>query len=477
MTERQGSESTIGLDARVIADSVRAGKISASDVLEQHLAHIERANAPINAMVFVDADRARAVAAEIDAKVARGDDPGPLAGVPLGIKELEATEGWPDTRASTAFKDRIATTTTTMTKRLLGHGAVPVGQTASPEMGMLFFTNSVLHGATRNPWDTERTTGGSSGGAGAALASGLVALATGSDMGGSIRVPAGWCGVVGVKGTLGRIPRGPGYIGGANLIHYGPLARSVGDAARYLDCAVGVDQRDPMSLPVPALPFERAIDELDVSGLRVALCATTASPDRGRGVGRRERGGRRPGRRAGAEGSRSRVRAPVDLLDLGGALFQADVDPGMADAFPEIMTNLLNTEGAAPLLAAAFDPAGITIDGIAKANQCRYAVNMVLAALFDQIDVLLMPTTPFPAFGACGPLPTLVAGREVGPAATAAFVGPFNFSGNPVVSVPAGLVDGVPVGMQIVGRRHDDALVLALAARFEELRPWPKLAP
>jgi len=343
---------------------------------------------------------------------------------------------------------------------------------------MLFFTNSVLHGATLNPWNTERTPGGSSGGAGASLAAGLVALATGSDMGGSIRIPAGWCGVVGVKGTLGRIPRGPGYVGNANLIHYGPLARSVGDAARYLDCAVGVDQRDPVSLPAPSLPFERAIDELDVRGLRVGIVGDNGvSPTEG----------------AVWDVITAAAGALVDGLDLkvvdgielafpnmiegAGALVQADTDPLMADVFPQIMTNLLNTEGAADLLMNAFDPGSLNIEGVAKANQTRYAINMALAAAFEKVDVLLLPTAPFPAFGARGPIPTVVAGREVGGVAAASFVSPFNMSGNPVVSVPAGLVDGLPVGMQIVGPRHSDALVLALAARFEELRPWPKLAP
>jgi aspartyl-tRNA(Asn)/glutamyl-tRNA(Gln) amidotransferase subunit A len=129
------------LDAVEVADSVRAGRIRATDALDTTLDRIDRLNAPLNAFVHVDADRARRVAAEIDRRVAAGDDPGPLAGVPLGVKELEAVEGWPDTRASTVFRDRIATATSTMTTRLLGAGAVPVGLTAAPELGLLFFTN------------------------------------------------------------------------------------------------------------------------------------------------------------------------------------------------------------------------------------------------------------------------------------------------------------------------------------------------
>ena len=158
-----------------------------------------------------------------------------------------------------------------MSTRLLAAGAVPVGQTAAPEVGRLFYTTSVLHGPTHNPWDLTKAPGGSSGGSGAALSAGLVPLATGSDMGGSIRLPAGWCGVVGVKGTYGRVPRSPGYLGHANMVHYGPLARSVRDCARYLDVTVGVDQRDPYSLPPPAVPYERQIAAPLPSGLRVAV--------------------------------------------------------------------------------------------------------------------------------------------------------------------------------------------------------------
>ncbi|HVV36590.1 MAG TPA: amidase [Acidimicrobiales bacterium] len=471
-------DTSIGLDARTIADEVRAGKLSAVDVLDEHLARIESHNDAINAMVFLDEARARGVAADVDAAVKRGEDPGPLAGVPLGIKELESVEGWPETRASTAFKDNIATHTTTMSARLLAAGAVPVGLTASPELGLLFFTNSVLHGVTRNPWNLERTPGGSSGGAAASLVAGLVALATGSDMGGSIRTPSACCGVVGVKGTLGRIPRGPGYLGGANLTHYGPLARSVGDAARYLDCAAGVDQRDPMSLPAPEVPFERAIEEIDLSGVRVAVLRRNSLSPSEPAVGDVVEAAATT--LIAGTGLRRVDGLALDLppmLTLGGALVRADWDPTTVDAMPEVMTNMMNTEGAADLLMGSFDPSALTIEGVAANHQARHAVNMAIASLFDEVDVILMPTMPMTAFGAAGPIPRVVDGEEIGPAAPAAFVAPFNFSGNPVVSVPAGFVDGLPVGMQIVARRHDDALALAVAARFEELHPWPKLAP
>ncbi len=465
-------------DARTIADGVRAGRIRAVEVLEEALDRIERLNEGINAVVFVDAERARAVAADVDRAVAAGDDPGPLAGVPLLVKELEAVKGWPLTSASTVFRDRIAQQTSVQTTRLLAAGVVPVGLTASPELGLLYFTNSVLHGATRNPWNQERTPGGSSGGAGAALAAGLVPLATGSDMGGSIRIPAGYCGVVGVKGTYGRVPRGPGWLGGANLTHYGPLARSVGDAARYLDCVVGVDSRDPWSLPAPPMPFEQAIGEIDLAGLRIGFLHDNGLSPSVAGV--RDAVDAAVDALTAAGGLKRvadiEMRLP-DVSEIGGALLYVDLDPGLAPSMGDIMGNLMQTEGAAELFSLAFDPAGLNLEGITKANAFRHETNTQLARVFDEVDLLVVPTSPVPAFGAQGPVPTEVEGRNVGAAAPAAFTSMFNLSGHPAVSVPAGIVDTCPVGMQIVARRHDDAVALAAAAAYEAANPWPKLAP
>jgi aspartyl-tRNA(Asn)/glutamyl-tRNA(Gln) amidotransferase subunit A len=465
------------LAARTIADEVRAGKLRARDVLEHHLARIERINPGIGAFVFVDEARARAAADAVDAAVAAGADPGPLAGVPLGIKELEQVEGWPDTRASTSRKDRIGVVTSTMSSRLLAAGAVPVGLTASPEIGHLFYTTSVLHGPTRNPWNRERTPGGSSGGSGAALAAGLVPLATGSDMGGSIRLPAGWCGVVGVKGTLGRIPRGPGWLGHADLIHYGPLARTVGDCARFLDVAAGCDERDPNALPAPAVPFERAIDELDVGGLRVAVCDTNGVAPSQAGVAAALRS---TADRLIATVGATEVAVDLDLPDMlpgAAALLFTDGDPEMAELMPEVMANLFATPGAAPLMQEAFGSADLSIEAVATSTQVRFALNQAMAAAFDQADLILIPASPVAAFGVEGPLIDEIEGRVVGPQGAALFTGPFNMSGHPVVVVPMGEVDGAPTGMQIVARRHADALALAVAAAFERAHPWPLLAP
>jgi aspartyl-tRNA(Asn)/glutamyl-tRNA(Gln) amidotransferase subunit A len=482
-TVHKGKEGAMGeLHARTavsIADDVRAGRLRASDILEHHLDRIDRLNAASGTFVFVDPERARSVAADVDRRVAAGDDPGPLAGVPLGIKELEQVEGWPDTHASTAFAEAIAPLTNIQCTRLLAAGAVPVGLTAAPEMGLLPMTNSILHGPCRNPWNLERNTGGSSGGSAAAVVAGFAALGTGGDMGGSIRLPAGLCGAVGVKGTYGRVPRGPGYLGNVNIVHYGPLARSVRDAARYLDCVVGADERDPWSLPAPPYRFEDEIERIDLAGLRVAFCTDN-------GISGCEPAVAAMLREAADALVRETGMKEVELslhfpdTTAGNTALVVDTNPDVETAakMPEIVLNLQNTPGAAPIVGMLLEILGPpTLESLGRANQVRQMLRDEMVRVFDEVDVLLVPTTPAPAFPADGPMPEVIAGREVGPVAIAAFTHPFNFTGHPAVSVPAGFVDGLPVGLQIVARRHDDALALAAGFALERARPWPALAP
>jgi aspartyl-tRNA(Asn)/glutamyl-tRNA(Gln) amidotransferase subunit A len=455
-----------------LADAVRAGTLRARAVLDHHLDRIARLDPPIGAFVFLDTDGARAAADAVDAAVARGDDPGPLAGVPFGVKELEDVAGWPHPRGALVFKDVIAETTSTHVTRLGRAGAVPIGLTASPEMGAASFTASLLHGVCRNPWNPARTPGGSSGGSAAAVALGLVPFATGSDSGGSLRIPASFTGLVGFKGTYGRIPRGPRYVGLPNVRNYGVVTRSVGDTARLLDCAVGADERDPLSLPHPGFAYERALDGFDLAGTRVAWTA-----DLGFGA-------------CDAEVARV-VRAAADRLITGAGLLATDVPVALAD--PEEAWRVLmapdllelyapfvpaRENEVNPLLRFLFSIAGNTsARDLGRAAVIRDGAVQSLAAIFDSVDLLLLPTTPIPAFAAEGPPPTTIDGRHVSPLATVAQTYVFNLTGHPAVSVPAGMVDGCPIGLQIVGRRHDDLRVLAAAARLESLQPWPLLAP
>ena len=208
--------------------------------------------------MHLDPDRALAAATEVDRKVASGDDLGPLAGVPLGIKELESVEGWPETHASTAYRGRHRDDDhhDELAPARCGRSARGADRVARGRAALLHDLGVARPDA--QPLGSEPGARRFVGRFGCRpCRRGMVPLATGSDMGGSIRLPAGWCGVVGVKGTYGRVPRSPGYLGHANMVHYGPLARSVRDCARYLDVAVGVDQRDPYSLPPPAVPYEQ----------------------------------------------------------------------------------------------------------------------------------------------------------------------------------------------------------------------------
>ncbi|HEX9889385.1 MAG TPA: amidase [Nitriliruptorales bacterium] len=466
------------LSATEIADAVRAGRLRAVDVLDHHLRRIEERNGELGAMVHVDPDRAWAVAARVDQQVEYGADPGPLAGVPLGIKELEAVEGWPATQASTFYRDVVSPATGVHPGRLLAAGAVPVGQTASPEIGMLGHTVSVLHGTCRNPWNPQRTPGGSSGGSASAVAGGLVALASGSDLGGSVRVPAAACGLVGIKPTYGLVARGPGWLGNLHAAHYGPLARTVRDAARYLDVVVGPDDRDPFSLPAPPYRFEEILEDTDLSGMRVAVCLDTGLVSADPRVAEIIR-----------DASKKLIEAcgavAVDVsLDLpevrplfGLLVIDQLPDPTDGAMLEAVLDNFRHTPAAEEIVAILEGvQEGPTADKIAAGNAARQALREHLLQVFDQADLLLTPTIPIPAYGAEGPVPD-VPGSQVGQHAWAGFTYPFNFSGHPAASVPAGFVEDLPVGLQLVGRRLDDQRVLATAARWEAIAPWPRNAP
>jgi aspartyl-tRNA(Asn)/glutamyl-tRNA(Gln) amidotransferase subunit A len=263
-------------DAWELADAVRAGELKAVDLLDGFLARVERFNEELNAFCFLDVDRARKDAAEIDAAVARGEDPGVWAGVPMGVKELVAVEGWPDTHASMLYKDAIADHTATEAARLRAAGAVLVGLTTSPEYGSVNWTRTYIHGVTRNPWNPERTPGGSSGGSAAAVAVGMMPICTGSDGGGSIRIPSAYSGLFGFKVSFGRVGSDSNFDCGLTSVP-GPMCRSVRDAARYVDAIAGPTDVDPTSLPKPpsyedALRSGAAAKRL--SGLRAAWTST-----------------------------------------------------------------------------------------------------------------------------------------------------------------------------------------------------------
>ncbi|HEY7136613.1 MAG TPA: amidase [Acidimicrobiia bacterium] len=463
-------------DAWMLADAVRAGDLRARDVLDVHLERIERHNPALNAVCELDVDGARRRADDIDRRVAAGEDPGPLAGIPMGIKELTQAEGFPDTHASLIHRGNVATADHHEVARLRGAGAVVVGLTTSPEFGSVSFTNTPMHGVTRNPWNVERTPGGSSGGSAAAVAAGLLPACTGSDGGGSIRIPSAYSGLFGWKTTFGRIAAGPGpYDGSLNSVH-GPIVRSVRDAARYLDVTAGPSLTDPTSLPKPGFSYEQLVTgdaRAMLRGKRVAWSSTL-----GYGVVD-----------ANVEAV---VREAADALVSSAGLELVDLDvrlppPGRSwsiqssvdlaawnlDVAREHWDELTPTVRAGMQMVDHLRP-----DGLLKAIRRRHELLTATAAVFSQVDLLLTPTTATTALPAEGEFMTDVNGTEVNLfVASAAFTAPFNMTGQPAVSVPAGFVDGMPVGLHVVARRLEDELPLAAGAVLEDVRPWPKLAP
>ena len=455
-----------------VAEAVRRGERKAAEVLDECLAEIDRRNAALNAFVHLDVDQARAAADAVDAAVARGDDPGPLAGVPMGVKDLEDCAGMPTSHGSLLYKGRPPVAEDSIhVARLRAAGAVPVGKTAAPEFGVTCFTDTKAWGTTRNPWDVTKTPGGSSGGSAAAVAAGLVPFCTASDGGGSTRIPAAFSGLVGFKASYGRIPHPS--LSPSMTTSVGALTTTVADAARHLDVAAGPDDRDKVSLPSPAVSYERAIEELETGGLRVAwsadlgfatvepevadLCFTAAE------------------RLADAAGLEW-VDRPIQLTDplrvwmtSGAGDLWLGLEDGMwpersADFTGLVRTGLERSEG-------------VTMPRFARRLRWRQRLESEVAAVFGDVDVLLTPATAAPAFAAEGPLPTVIAGTEVAPGMVVPFTMLANLCWNPAASVPAGLSGGLPVGIQIVGRRHTDDVVLRLARILEQVAPWPRHAP
>lgn len=462
-------------DAWELADDVRAGKLKSVDLLDLFLARVEKFNDELNAFCFLDVESARASAAEIDAAVARGEDPGPWAGVPMGVKELVAVEGWPDTHASMLYKDRIADHTATEAARLRAAGAVFVGLTTSPEYGSLNWTDSYLHGTTRSPWNPERTPGGSSGGSAAAVAVGMMPICTGSDGGGSIRTPASYSGLFGFKVSFGRVGDS-GHFDVGLLSVPGPICRSVRDAARYVDAIAGPTDVDPTSLPKPpsyeeALASGASVERL--RGLRAAWSSTL-----GFAV-------------CDPEVEKLAHEAALALCeDAGIELVDADFHfprPGRAWS---ILTNLdvaANHLGAyighaevvTPVSKDGFEKIDqMTSEDLLLSQQRRWELLRAVADVFDEVDLVLTPSTATTAFAAEGPPPMEIGGQRVGGMGSVPYGAPFNMSGMPAVSIPAGLSsEGLPVGLQVVARRHEEVLVLACGALVEQNRPWPKFAP
>jgi Asp-tRNA(Asn)/Glu-tRNA(Gln) amidotransferase A subunit family amidase len=454
-------------DAVSLVDALRAKELSPREALDDCLESIERSD--LGAFSHVAADEARAAADAADVSL-------PFGGVPIGVKELTAVRGWPDTEACLVFKDRIANHDATMVERLRAAGGVLTGLTTASEFGGINVTYTRLNGPTRNPWDVTRNPGGSSGGSAAAVAGGLVPIATGGDGGGSIRIPAAFCGLPGLKATYGRIPKGPpAEIGNVSSVS-GCLSRSVRDIARWFDVCNGYHPGDPLSLPRVEgweAGLGAHLDEL--RGLRVVIAPTLGNavihPD-----------------------VEANVREWADVLVRLAGLRVVDVPvdiPAMDTTWA--ITGLAGTaatlEGAYPACAEELTPQikfGLdlaskltTFDAVTNNEVIRRRFTAAMWQLFEQVDLVICATNPDTAFGAKGPMPQEVDGQAVPPGNNGALTIPGNLYGNPGVSIPAGVAagTGLPVGMQVMARHHQEPLLLDLALLLERERPWPLVAP
>lgn len=453
-------------DACSLVDAFRRGERTPVEELDATLAAI--ASSDLNAFSFLDADRARERATSADVTK-------PFGGVPIGVKQLDHVAGWPATEASVPLRDRVAGHTSVMVDRVTGTGgANAFGQTTASEFGGVNLTRTVLHGATRNPWDRERTPGGSSGGTASAVAGGLVTIATGGDGGGSIRIPAGFTGLVGLKGTYGRIPRAPHAEYGNLTVSIGCLSRSVRDTARWFDVCSGHDPRDPLSLR-ESTNWEAGLGTLGdaLTGLRVAVVSdwgsAAVSPMMWEVLDAAAHdliGECRLQRVDGVDTNLPRMGAAWSIS--GMLAIHADLAglwPDCADDLtPEIRFGLESTIGR------------YSADARAKIERRRSELNEAMARIFSEVDLVITASNPDIAFAADGPLPSVFGGVDAGAGNNGRLTFPANLYGSPAISIPAGDIDGLPIGLQIVGRHFSEPLLLELAWRLERLRPWPLVA-
>ena len=458
-------------DACSLVEAFRTGQRSPVEELEASLAAIETSE--LHAISHVDVDAARAAAAAADVSL-------PFGGVPIGIKELESVASWPYSEASLVFRDRVASFDSTQVKRLRAAGAVLAAQTTASEFGGINCTSTKLHGTTRNPWDPTRTPGGSSGGSAAAVAGGLLVLASGGDGGGSIRIPAGFCGLFGLKSTFGRIPRGPYAQNPPLTVTVGCLSRSVRDTARWIDACNGFDARDTLSLP-RVEGWEASLDSFDLAGKRAVI-----SIDLGSAIVEP-----RQATLLTALAEQLIATAKLRRVDLvieipnGGLEWSLSNLVGLAnelgDRYPACHDDLTPEIQLGMTMATQL----FNLQSAGEAERFRIGVNERMADIFEHTDFLFAATNPDVAFAAAGPMATTVGtidlvaeyGFNKAISNNGALTIPANLTGNPAISIPAGFVDGLPVGLQVIGHHHQEQLLMDLARVAERENPWPLVAP
>jgi aspartyl-tRNA(Asn)/glutamyl-tRNA(Gln) amidotransferase subunit A len=438
-----------------------AGELSPVEVTRAVLDRIEERNGALNAFITVTPEIATEQARAAERAYRSGAGAAPLLGVPVSIKDLTWTRGVRTTFGSLLHADFVPDRDAPVVERLRDAGAVMLGKTNVPEQGWKGESTNRLIGSTHNPWQHGATAGGSSGGAAAAVAAGMGPIAQGSDGAGSIRIPAGFCGVVGLKPTFGTVPNWPPS-STDTLSHVGPIARTAADAALMLSAIAGADARDLHSLGRPAIDYRGDL-EAGLDGIRIAWSPDLGYVDVDPEVAR-----------IAAAAAASLGRAGAEVADLGPAfpdpwpvihiLWAASEAAAYPDGIDAIRDQL--DPGRVPVIEAGFRLAPGEVAAAALRRHAHYAA---VEALFEAADLLATPTLPVPAFPVGQDSPVRD-GRQTSYLGWTGFTYPFNLSGHPAVTVPCGLTaGGLPVGLQLVGRWHADALVLRAAAAFELL--------
>jgi amidase len=460
---RMDGETLCWMPARAMAAAIARGELTATAVLEAHLAQIARVNPIVNAIVTLDEDGARAAARAADAAVAAGAPLGPLHGLPVAVKDLEDTAGMRTTYGSAVFADHVPDADGVVVARLRAAGAIVVGKTNTPELGAGSQTFNEVFGATRNPFDTARTPGGSSGGAAVAVACGMVPLADGSDLAASVRNPSAFCSVVGLRPSPGAIPDAAGGDPWESLSVLGPIARSVDDAALLFGALAGEDPRDPRSVPAPADALE-PVAEVALGDLRIAWSADLIDLPV------------EPAIRAVLAAARARLR------DAGARIADAEPDLRSADEAFDVLRALGFATTVAPL--AAEHPGrlkdtiiynvekGLALTGaqIGAAQRARErAVTAMRDFLAGGFDVLALPVTQVAPFPIDVPYPRAVDGVAMDDYVSwLRSCSRITVTGHPAISVPGGFTaDGLPVGLQLVGRHRGERALLAAAQAVE----------
>ena len=455
-------------DACSLVEAFRSGQRSPVEELDATYAAIEASD--LNAFGHLDQDRAYAAARTANVNL-------PFGGIPIGVKELDQVAGWPDTEACVALSHIVADFSSVMVQRLEDAGVVLVGQTTASEFGGVNVTRTVMHGATHNPWEHGRTPGGSSGGSASAVAGGIVTLATAGDGGGSIRIPAGFTGLIGLKATYGRIPRAPKVQLGNLTTVTGCVTRSVRDTARWFDVTSGHDPRDPLSLPSVG-KWEPELGTLTqaLRGLRVAVVpdwgGAVVSPAMWEVLSAEAD-------QLIAEHGWKRIDIDTSLPSMGAAWSisgMLSIHAQLGELWPDCADVL--TPEIRMGLTATMDRYGP--EARARIEARRTALNERMAEIFNTstgVDLVLTASNPDIAFDAEGPLPSTFGGVRAGAGNNGKLTFPANLHGNPAISIPAGFVDGLPVGLQVVSRHFTEQLLLEIALHVERNRPWPLVAP